>query len=111
MAIWRISARFFSPPEKPSLRYRRANSWSTPSSSICSRSSLRNSRIGIRSSPSLRSGLRTLVTAWRRKLATDTPGIAVGYWNARNNPALARSSASRASRSRPSSVTEPSVTS
>jgi hypothetical protein len=25
IAIWRISARFFSPPEKPSLRWREVN--------------------------------------------------------------------------------------
>ena len=46
--------------------------------------SLRNCRMGIRSSPSLRSGRRILLAAWRRKSAIFTPGIATGRWKARN---------------------------
>ena len=79
MAICNTSARFFSPPENPSFRFRRAKSPSIPSSSIDALSSLWNSRIGTSSCPSCRSGFRMFVTAWRRKLATVTPGIAVGY--------------------------------
>ena len=40
-----------------------------------------------------------------------TPGISTGYWKARNSPSAARSSGSIASRSTPSSVAVPSVTS
>ena len=47
-------------------------------SAIFALSSLRKSRIGISSCPSLRSGLRTLVTACRRKSASRTPGIDIG---------------------------------
>ncbi len=49
-AIWRISTRFFSPPEKPSFRYRLVISFGTLSDSIASVSSLRNSGILIGSS-------------------------------------------------------------
>src|SRR5258706_12157753 len=38
-----------------------------------------------------RSARRALI-AVRRKFATETPGIAAGYWNARKSPARARSS-------------------
>ena len=31
--------------------------------------------------------------AWRRKLMTDTPAMAMGYWKARKMPALPRMSA------------------
>ena len=48
---------------------------------------MRNSRIGISSSPSLRSGLRTFVVACRRKSAIFTPGIAIGRWKAMKDPA------------------------
>ena len=41
----------------------------------------------------------------------DTPGISTGYWNARKTPACARTSGSIASRSLPSYVTVPPVTS
>ncbi len=40
-----------------------------------------------------------------------TPGTSIGYWKARNTPFAARSSISISSRSSPSSVTVPSVTS
>ena len=47
----------------------------------------------------------------RRKFATVTPGIALGYWNARKIPSRERSSGSSSSTSVPWNVTEPSVTS
>ena len=111
MAIWRISARFISPPEKPSLTYRRANSVSMRSCFIFSFMSLRNSRMGINSSPSLRSGLRTLVAACRKKSASFTPGIAIGRWNAIKMPARARSEASHSNRLSPLMKISPEVTS
>ncbi len=43
MPIWTISARFFSPPEKPTLTGRLSISASMPSSAACSRASLMNS--------------------------------------------------------------------
>ncbi len=49
--------------------------------------------------------------AERMKYAFDTPGISTGYWNARKTPACARSSGGSASRSLPSKVAEPPVTS
>jgi len=45
-----------------------------------------------------------------RKAALLTPGISIGYWNARNSPARARSSGDMARRSRPRYVTSPPVT-
>ena len=54
---------------------------------------------------------RTAVAAERRKLAMETPGTSTGYCMARNRPARARSSTVMDSTSRPSSVTEPAVTS
>ena len=50
-ASWRISMRFFSPPEKPSLRYRLENSFGTFVSSIAASTVLRNSLSEIGSSP------------------------------------------------------------
>ncbi len=85
-AIWRISTRFFSPPEKPSFRYRDASSRGTLSSSIAASSSVRNSGIGTGSSSPLFAALRCALIALRRKLVTVTPGIACGYWNARKRP-------------------------
>ena len=51
------------------------------------------------------------LTLMRRKLATFTPGIAVGYWKARKRPACARSSGSNSRMFSPSSRISPSVTS
>ena len=45
--------------------------------------------------------------AERMKLATLRPGIAVGYWNARNRPSRARLSGERARMSRPFQMTSP----
>src|SRR3954465_10778820 len=103
IAIWRISARFFSPPEKPSLRWRDVNERSTSSSSIACWSLVRNSLTLIGSS------LRPVLIAMRRKLAIETPGIATGYWKARKRPACARSSGSASVMSVPLKWTDPSV--
>ena len=45
--------------------------------------------------------------AERRKLATDRPGIAMGYWKARNMPSRARLSAESLRRSWPFQSTSP----
>ncbi len=100
---WRISCRFFSPPEKPSLRFRCAKDGSIDSWSMASRSSLPNVRI-FGASP------RTAVIAVRRKFDTETPGTSTGYCMARNSPARALASTLIASTSSPSSVIEPWVT-
>ena len=70
--------------------------------------SLRNSGIGIGSSSPLRA-LRIALIAERMKLVTVTPGTACGYWNARNRPFWARSSASISVTSSPSKRICPSV--
>src|SRR3954454_4531170 len=103
IAIWRISARFFSPPEKPSLTWRLVNARSTSSSSTACDSLLPNSRTLIGSS------LRRVLIAMRRKFAIDTPGMETGYWKARNRPACARSSGSPSVMSSPLNVMVPSV--
>ncbi len=100
---WRISWRFFSPPEKPSLSERSANFGSMARSLIAPFSSLTKLR-------SFGASPRMAVTAVRRKLDTDTPGTSTGYCMARNSPARARASTDIASTSSPSSVTEPEVT-
>ena len=106
-AIWRISLRFFSPPEKPTLTGRLSMSASMARSLARARTSLRKSAADSSSSPR---ALRCAFTAVRRNVMLPTPGISTGYWNARNSPAAARSSGSMASRSAPSSVAVPSVT-
>src|SRR3954471_16086758 len=105
IAICRISARFFSPPEKPSLRWRDVNARSTSSSSTACLSLSRNSLTLIGFS------LRPVLMAMRRKLAIDTPGMETGYWKARNRPEWARSSGSASVMSSPLNVIVPSVTS
>src|SRR3954471_2853122 len=105
IAICRISARFFSPPEKPSLRWRDVNARSTSSSSTACLSLSRNSLTLIGFS------LRPVLMAMRRKLAIETPGMATGYWKARNRPEWARSSGSASVMSSPLNVIVPSVTS
>ena len=47
IAIWSISSRFFSPPEKPSFTYRVANAGSMWRSAIFSSISLRNLASGM----------------------------------------------------------------
>src|SRR3954451_19775043 len=107
-ASWRISMRFFSPPEKPSLRYRELNSLGTFVSSIAASTVLRNSLREISSSPrASRWALRTM----RRYFVMVTPGIATGYWKAMKRPARARSSGSASVMSSPWNRIWPSVTS
>ena len=100
---WRISWRFFSPPEKPSFSDRSANFGSMARSPIAPFISLTKFR-------SFGASPRTAVTAVRRKFDTDTPGTSTGYCMARNRPARARASTDIASTSSPSSVTVPEVT-
>src|SRR5207302_1804801 len=88
MCICRISSRFFSPPENPSFTERVMNESSTPRSFIFSARSFRNCGIGMSffltsPVPSALGAARRALMAVRRKFATDTPGIADGYWNAR----------------------------
>ena len=97
---WRISCRFFSPPEKPSFRFRLANAGSIDRLFIAACSSLANVR-------SLGASPRTAVMAVRRKLDTDTPGTSTGYCMARNSPVRARASTLIASTSWPSRVIDP----
>ncbi len=104
MAICRISKRFFSPPEKPSLTLRDRNCWSIFSAATCSLSSVMNCRTGTSSG-------RVAFTAVRRKLVRETPGISVGYCMARKRPAAARSLGAISVTSSPSKRMEPPVTS
>ena len=99
MAIWKISLRFFSPPEKPTLTSRRANSPFICTKAIFSLSSFRYSA-GVSSGRPC--ALRRADTAAFMKLVMLTPGISTGYWKLRNRPAQERSSGLIASRSRPS---------
>ena len=55
--------------------------------------------------------LRCALSAVRRNVMVATPGISIGYWNARNTPFAARSSGSISSTFSPSNSTSPSVTS
>ena len=100
---WRISWRFFSPPENPSLTLRSAKAGSISRRAMASFCSLTHSR-------SLGASPRTAVAEERRKLLTLTPGTSTGYCIARNRPARARSSTLIARTSSPSSVTVPLVT-
>ncbi len=107
IAIWSISSRFFSPPEKPSLTYRVANESSILRSAIFSRIRRRKSSIDtppLTLSVGSISGFLSIpwslaFRALRMNEATDSPGIAVGYWNARNSPRRERLSAHSLSRS------------
>src|SRR3954453_20202686 len=107
-ASWRISRRFFSPPEKPSLRYRELNSFGTLVSSIAASTVLRKSLRLISSSP--RASRWAFITM-RRYLVIVTPGIDTGYWKAMNRPIRARSSGAASVMSWPLKWIEPSVTS
>src|SRR6478736_1046812 len=101
-SICRISWRFFSPPEKPSLTERSAKDESMRRFSMAPLTSLTHVR-SAGASPSI------AVLAVRRKFETDTPGTSTGYCMARNMPARARSSTVIARTSSPSSVTVPLV--
>ena len=78
------------------------------SAAAFSRASFRKSGAVISASPR---ALRWAFSAVRMKVSAGTPGISSGYWNDRKTPRAARSSGASASRSSPSSVAEPSVTS
>ena len=107
IAIWSISRRFFSPPEKPSLTYRAAKPSSILRSAIFSR--IRRRKSSIETPPRVvsvgsMSGFLSMpwslaLSALRMNDATDRPGIAVGYWNARNSPSRDRLSGDSFSRS------------
>ena len=99
IAIWKISLRFFSPPEKPTLTSRFANSPFICTRAIFSFSSLRNSA-GL--SSGCPAALRRAFRAAFIKLVMLTPGISTGYWKLRKMPAQERSSGAISSRLRPS---------
>src|SRR5262245_15555116 len=107
-AIWKISLRFFSPPENPSLTERFRSAWSICTSPMRSFTSARNSMASSSGSPRC---LRTAFTAAFSRYMLLTPGISTGYWKARKIPSRARTSGVIASRSCPSKSTWPSVTS
>src|SRR5712691_3717608 len=112
MCICKISRRFFSPPENPSFTERVMKESSTPRSFIFSARSLRNCGIGMSffltsPVPSAPGAARRALMAVRKKFATETPGIADGYWNARKTPARARASTGSFRRSTPSRRTFP----
>ena len=101
-SICKISWRFFSPPEKPSLTLRSAKAESMLNFAIASFTSPTQVRT-FGASP------RIAVAAVRKKLETDTPGTSTGYCIARKRPAFARSSTLISKTSWPSSVTVPLV--
>src|SRR3954467_8568477 len=67
--------------------------------------------VASRNSSTLRSMPLRADNAWRRNWITDTPAISCGYWNARNIPALARTSGDQSVMSSPWKKTLPLVTS
>lgn len=83
IAIWNISLRFFSPPEKPSLTERCVSFESSSTSWRFSRISFMNSGAFSGSSPWY---LRFALTAAFMKFVILTPGISTGYWKLRNIP-------------------------
>ncbi len=85
--ICKISLRFFSPPEKPSFKYRSAISSGISSTAIFSSIFLINCMTEILSS----SGRRALMAA-RINSALVIPAISLGYCTPKNKPARARSS-------------------
>ncbi len=108
IAIWKISLRFFSPPENPSFKDLDKNLRSISSNSDFSRMSFNISFAGISSCPL---AFRVSLIAVFIKFVTDTPGISTGYWKERKIPLCARSSAAKSSKSSPSKRTVPLVTS
>ena len=101
-SICRISWRFFSPPENPSLTLRSEKAGSIASLFMASFTSPTQVRT-FGASP------RSAVAAVRKKFATDTPGTSTGYCIARKSPAFARSSTLISRTSTPSRVTLPPV--
>ena len=107
IAIWNISFRFFSPPEKPSFTLRLASLLSNSTMARFSRISFRKSVADTAGSPLY---FRCSFTAARMKFTMLTPGISTGYWKLRNSPSRLRSSGDIARRSFPLNTTSPSVT-
>ena len=69
-----------------------------------------HSIVNRRSSSTDRSSPLRADSAWRRNWITETPGISCGYWNARNIPALARTSVGHSVTSSPWKKIRPPVT-
>ena len=107
-AIWKISLRLRSPPEKPSFTPRLMKWASNPTSLRFSRRSLRKSAAPIGSCPKY---WRLALMAARIKLVIDTPGISIGAWKDMKMPSWLRSSGERSSRFFPLKMISPSVTS
>src|SRR4051794_16761478 len=107
-ASWRISRRFFSPPENPSLRYRELNSLGTLVSAIAPSTVLRKSLRLISGSPC---ASRWAFMTMRRYFVMVTPGIETGYWKAMKRPRRDRSSGSASVMFSPLKRISPSVTS
>ena len=103
ISIWRISIRFFSPPENPSFRNRFRNDSFISRYAMFSRRFFRNSAGFTFCAPLMES------SAVFRNFAAVTPGIATGYWNARKRPSRARSSGGNARTFCPLKRTSPSV--
>ena len=108
IAIWKISLRFFSPPEKPSFTLRLASLLSNSTIARFSRISFRNSVAETGGRPLY---FRCSLTAARMKFTILTPGISTGYWKLKNKPSRLRSSGDNSNRFFPLNVTSPSVTS
>ena len=83
IAIWNISLRFFSPPEKPSFTLRLVSLLSSSTIERFSLISLRKSPAGMGSKPWY---LRLAFKAARMKLTIETPGISTGCWKLRKMP-------------------------
>ena len=89
IAIWKISLRFFSPPEKPSFTERFASLLSISTNSFFSRMVRKKS---VAESGSRFLYLRCSFSAVRIKFTMLTPGISTGYWKLRKIPSRERSS-------------------
>ena len=76
IAIWKISLRFFSPPEKPSFTERFASLESNSTIFDLSRTICMKSFAEIGSCPKYS---RFSFNAVRKKLTFETPGISTGY--------------------------------
>src|SRR6266581_4425384 len=79
-AIWKISLRFFSPPEKPSLTERPVKLWSMATSFIFSLASARKSIASSSSSPRrLRSALSAVRGREREQVLALVEDLALGH--------------------------------
>ena len=86
MPICTISARFFSPPEKPTFTGRLSISVHPEQRRLLAREleELAARQLGLAARAALG------VEAVRRNWTLETPGISTGYWKPRNSPARAR---------------------